>query len=178
MITYLALLRGINVGGNNIIPMADLRVCFEKMGLNNVRTFIQTGNVFFESDEKNIEKLEKHIASELNKTYSKNIALVLFTKPEWQKIIDKAPKEWGNDKSRKHNLLILLRSVTAESAINAIGQIKPDIESVAPGDGVVYQSIDLKLFGRTTSGKLAGNPIYKQMTIRNFNTATKLLDKF
>ncbi len=69
--TYLTLLRGINVGGNNIIPMADLRVCFEKMGLNNVRTFIQTGNVFFESDEKNIEKLEKHIASELNKTYSK-----------------------------------------------------------------------------------------------------------
>jgi uncharacterized protein (DUF1697 family) len=59
--------------------------------------------------------------------------------------------------------------------VQAIGSLKPDIEAMAPGQGVLYQSMSRELFGRTTTGKLVSSPIYKQMTIRNYNTVTKLL---
>ena len=54
---FLALLRGINVGGKNIIAKADLRQCFEELGLTNVRTYIQSGNVLFRCDEKSVDEL-------------------------------------------------------------------------------------------------------------------------
>jgi uncharacterized protein (DUF1697 family) len=54
---YLALLRGINVGGNNIIKMVDLKACFEKMGFLDVSTYIQSGNVLFSSPETSLTKL-------------------------------------------------------------------------------------------------------------------------
>lgn len=55
-----------------------------------------------------------------------------------------------------------------------VGELKPDIETIEPGNGVLYQSMSLKMFGRTTTGKLVSNPIYKKITVRNYNTVTKL----
>ena len=57
MTTYIALLRGINVGGNKIIKMQDLKTMFQSIGFQNVRTYIQSGNVLFESDEESISLL-------------------------------------------------------------------------------------------------------------------------
>ncbi len=99
----------------------------------------------------------------------------MFSKNKWQSIIDKAPNNWGRDKTWKHNLLALIKPYAMQQVMSDIGELKPDIEMLVPGEGVIYQSISFKMFGRSTSGKLAGKPVYKQMTIRNYNTATKLL---
>jgi uncharacterized protein (DUF1697 family) len=103
-----------------------------------------------------------------------NVAVVVKTKQEWQDIIENAPAWWGHSTEFKHNLLVLLHSYSADEIMQAIGTLKPDIEMAEAGNGVIYQSISINNFGRTNSGKIASNPIYKHMTIRNFNTSIKL----
>ena len=174
-IDYLALLRGVNVGGNGIIGMPTLREALTDSGFSDVCTYIQSGNILFTSTNIDREQLTRAIQKCIKSTFNLDVGVVLFTKEEWRQIISDAPAWWGNDTEWKHNLLILLPPTTVTETIDAIGTLKPDIEAIQPGKGVVYQSMSFKLFGRTTTGKLASNPIYKMMTIRNYNTATKLL---
>ena len=175
---YLALLRGINVGGNTIIAMAELRQTLQDVGLQNVRTYIQTGNIFFESDKTDTVLLAKDIEAVIQARFNLQVPTVVFTKHDWQAIIAAAPKWWGTDQTMKHNIIVLLPAFDMKQVVEAVGELKPDIEAMQAGEGVLYQALSLQAFGRTTGGKLAGNPIYKRMTIRNYNTATKLLQLF
>jgi uncharacterized protein (DUF1697 family) len=176
-VSYIALLRGINVGGNNIIKMAELRECITGLGFENVRTYIQSGNILFESTDQDSEVLETHIQEAIAVQFSIDLTVVVVKKQTLQKIINNAPSWWGKDDQWKHNLIFLIRPFVVKDIVAAIGELKPDIEAIKAGDGVIYQSISKESFGKTTSGKLASNPIYKKMTIRNFNTANKLLTK-
>ncbi len=176
-VSYIALLRGINVGGNNIIMMAELRECITGLGFENVRTYIQSGNTLFESTDQDSEVLETHIQEAIAVQFSIDLTVVVVKKQTLQKIINNAPSWWGKDDQWKHNLIFLIRPFVVKDIVAAIGELKPDIEAIKAGDGVIYQSISKESFGKTTSGKLASNPIYKKMTIRNFNTANKLLTK-
>lgn len=173
---YLALLRGINVGGRSLIKMADLRACFETSGFQDVSTYIQSGNVIFSAvAPSSKQELKQRIETALQEQFGMSILVAVFTHHDWQTIVQQAPKWWGERQDWKHNLLIMLDPVPVDRVLAGIGSIKPDIESIEAGNGVLYQSMSLKLFGRTTTGKLASQPIYKQMTIRNYNTTKKLL---
>ena len=97
---YIAFLRGINVGGNNIIKMADLTGMFESAGLSNVRTYIQSGNVLFESMEKNPEKLRESLENHLEGILGKRITVILRRHEEIETIIAMDPfkgQEWGTE---------------------------------------------------------------------------------
>lgn len=178
MNSYLALLRGINVGGNSLIKMADLKDSLAKAGFKDARTYIQSGNVLFVSSETDTGKLAKQIENVIETTFKLDVAVVVFSKQEWQAIIKAAPAWWGKDADWKHNILVMVPPYDMKDVVTAYGQLKPDIETMAPGKGVMYQSLSWESFGKTTGGKLASNPIYKKMTIRNYNTATKLLRLF
>lgn len=174
--SYLALLRGVNVGGNNKLPMADLKAALTEAGLTDVRTYIQSGNVLFRAAAADTMQLARQVEQVIQDRFQLQVDVVVFSKQQWQKVVDNAPKWWGKDSAWKHNLLILLPPFAMPEVVKAVGELKPDIESMEPGEGVLYQSMSLKLFGRTTTGKLASNPVYKRMTIRNYNTSIKLLD--
>lgn len=174
---YLALLRGINVGGNTLIRMPELKECFEKLGFDDVHTYIQSGNVIFSSDETDKLKLSKKIETAITKSFTHNVRVVVFSHDEWRAVVENAPKQWGKDETYRYNLLVLLPPVTATEAIEATGAVKPAIEFAVGGRGVIYQGASWKDIGKTTYAKMVGTPIYKQMTIRNYNTATKLLKK-
>ena len=177
MRTYLAFLRGINVGGNALIKMAELKDALTAAGLADVQTYIQSGNVIFSHTEKDTDKLASLIKSSIRKKFKLTVDIAVFTKAEWLKIIEAKPDWWGLNPEWKHNLLIMIKPYAMKDVVEAMGDLKPDIEAVEPGDGVLYQSLSLKYFGRTTTGsKLVSNPVYKKMTIRNYNTATKLGD--
>jgi uncharacterized protein (DUF1697 family) len=175
MHTYLGLLRGINVGGNSLIKMADLKDALTTSGLTNVRTYIQSGNIIFDSPSQDKQALTKQIEKTITSSFSFIVPLVLFSIQEWADIIADAPTWWGNDKTRKHTILVLIPPYDMQRVIASIGELRPNIEDMQPGDGVLYQSMSMELFGRTTTGKIASNPVYKKMTVRNYNTATKLL---
>lgn len=172
---YIALLRGVNVGGNTKIKMAELKTALENTEFSNISTYIQSGNILFTSENTDIPQIEKIIHDVILKVFNLDIAVVVKSSLEWQQVINNAPNWWGESTEFKHNLIVLLHPEDTQTTMNAIGALKPDIEFAEAGEGVIYQSISIQYFGRTTSGKLASNPVYKQLTIRNYNTANKLL---
>lgn len=87
---HLAFLRAINVGGNRIIKMTDLKKSFEDLGFKNVKTYIQTGNVFFDSNE-NSSSLEKKIEAKLLKDYGFEVTTFVRTIDEIKKIAEAEP---------------------------------------------------------------------------------------
>jgi uncharacterized protein (DUF1697 family) len=173
--TYIALLRGINVGGNALMKMTDLTAALTAAGLEGIQTYIQSGNVIFSSSENQTDQLSAHIQATILSAFGFTVPVVVFSREHWRTVIQAAPDWWGRDKTWKHNLLITLPPTDTAAALAAIGELKLDIEKIQPGPGVIYQSTSLQLLGRITTGKLASNPIYRRLTIRNFNTATKLL---
>lgn len=172
---YVALLRGINVGGNNMIKMAELKVCLEKAGLSQVRTYIQSGNIVFTSVETDELKLAEIVQRAIQKQFGLSIVTLVLSHDQYTKALATAPKSWGVRADWKHNALFLLPPYDVGEIVSSFGALKPGIEELAAGEGILFQSVSWKDFGKSRSAKLAANPIYKKMTIRNYNTAIKLL---
>jgi uncharacterized protein (DUF1697 family) len=173
---YLALLRGVNVGGKGMLRMSELQECLKKAGFAEVRTYIQSGNVLFASPKTATSRLARKIEAAIEKEFAMKVGVAVFAEREWQEIVRRAPKSWGKNKDWKHNLLALLPGTKTAEVIEATGALKPEIESVTAGRGVIYQSLSIASFGKTVSGKLPAHPIYRQVTVRNINTARKLAE--
>lgn len=172
--TYLALLRGINVGGNNIIKMSALKACFEQLGFLNVKTFIQSGNVIFTSTEKHTDALCKKIETALSKTFNYKACLVLITDTDLKHIVEHAPPGFGTKPSLyRYDVLFLKEPLTAKQAIQNV-PIKEGVDNVYAGKHVLYFSRLISKVTQSRLSKIVGLPIYKQITIRNWNTTTKL----
>jgi len=176
MTSYLAFLRGINVGGKSLIRMDALKTALSACGLSDVRTYIQSGNVIFNSESTDKDKLAGLITGCIKETFSHDVAVALFTAPEWRQVITGAPSWWGKDDAWRHNILILIRPYDTGDIRLLEDKLKPGMELLQIGNGVLYQSIDRNAVSRGATGsKLIANPLYKKMTIRNYNTATKLV---
>jgi uncharacterized protein (DUF1697 family) len=106
---YLALLRGINVGGKNIIKMADLKASFESMGFSEVQTYIQSGNVLFWSADKDKLKLAKQIEKNLSKRFNYSSLVVVVSHQELQKIVKSAPKGFGSEPDKYRYDVVFLK---------------------------------------------------------------------
>lgn len=175
---YLALLRGINVGGNNIIPKDDLRSCFEALGFERVRTYIQSGNVLFRSDETNVGDLTAAIEGALSSRFSYPAQAVVLSRRRYASAVRAAPEGWGTDDSMRHNALFTLRGITPRRVLSQLPEPKAEIEAVAVGTGVLFWSAAKAHVTRATMSRLPGSPVYRHVTIRNHNTVYKLLELF
>ena len=173
---YVALLRGINVGGKNMIKMAELKECLSVAGLENVSTYIQSGNVLFESDETNKAILTDTVERTISDTFGLQVPAVVLSKDDFEQAVKGVPKGWLQNPEWKYNYVFLKPPYDIDKVVVEIGTLKPEIESMTAGEGILYQAMSIKLFGRTTTGKLAGQPVYKLMTFRNHNTVTKLYE--
>lgn len=174
--TYVALLRGINVGGNNIIKMSALKQVFEECGYTQVSTYIQSGNVLFESEEKNPQKIIQTIETHLSKVFNYDSKIVLRSKKELREIIDSVPSDWKTRQDIRCYVAFTKDPVTPEEVFKAV-KLRQDIDFATIGDGVLYMTTLLS--GITKSGftKLVGTQIYKHITIRNLNTTQKILER-
>ena len=173
---YLALLRGINVGGKNIIAKDELRECFENLGFQNVRTYIQSGNVLFRSEVRGIKKLTAHIETALSTTFDYSAQAVVIARNQYQAEIQSAPEDWGVDETRKHNAMFLLGSLKPDDVLTELPSPNPDYECVTTGKTTLFWSTSKQHLGKTAMMKLASSPLYKQMTVRNHKTTCKLLE--
>ena len=172
---YLALLRGINVGGNNIIKMVDLKKCFETMGFSDVVTYIQSGNVIFSSEEKSQSKLITTIEECLSKKFNYKSKVVIITDKHLEKTVQKAPKGFGSKPDEyRYDAIFLKEPLTAKEAVKDI-RLREGVDNLNAGDGVLYFSRLISLAGKSYLSKVVALPIYKNMTIRNWNTTSKLL---
>src|SRR5262249_2409182 len=121
-IQYLALLRGINVGGGNIIKMTDLRACFESSKLENVATYIQSGNVLFETAETDAATLVRKLEKALSKTFSPYQArIVLCSHAKLRQIVRKAPKDFGSQpQTYRYDVIYLKGPLTVTDAVKSV----------------------------------------------------------
>ncbi len=175
---FLALLRGINVGGNNIIAKEDLRQCFEDLGFTNVRTYIQSGNILFRSEESRVKELTEAIEAELSRRFDYGAHAVVLSHKKYKSSVAAAPKSWGTDEDRKHNALFTLRSTSPAKILAQLPAAKSEIETIATAPGVLFWSYSKKRQSSSTIMELAKRPMYKQLTVRNHKTVFKLLELF
>lgn len=172
-IAYVALLRGINVGGNNIIKMEALRTEFERMGFAQVSTYIQSGNVLFFSSIDDTDKIEKKLEKALSTRFNYKARVLVRSRREMQATVKHFPRRFA-DKNWKHNVIFLSKAIDSKNILKQ-RMIKKDIEEVAYYKGVLFWSAKLSDLTRSTMLKLSSRPEYKEMTIRNTNTTKKIV---
>ncbi len=173
---HIALLRGINVGGNNIIPMADLRACFEAMGFSDVATYIQSGNVVFISRSADRMKLTTKIEKGLSRAFSYSSRVAIISDSEMADVIRQAPAGFGTEpETYRHDVLFPLHPITAAAAVAGI-PVNPDVDVVAAGKHALYFRRVKALAASSQLDRLASLPLYRQLTVRNWNTTTRLAE--
>lgn len=175
MARYVALLRGINVGGKNAVPMPALKACFEDAGFDDVTTYIQSGNVMFDTPSASQAELAHRIEAMLRTSFAHyDASVVLRSRSQMRSIVDRAPEGFGTQPSTyRYDVVFLKAPLTAKSAIKDV-TTKEGVDRIWAGAGVLYLS---RLTSRATQSRLnriASLPVYKHMTIRNWNTTTKL----
>lgn len=171
MKTYVLLLRGINVGGNNRVEMARLRVMLETMGFENVESYINSGNVIF--DAKSAPSIDD-IVDRINTEFGLTIPCIVLSGEAIIRIAKAIPEEWVNDSTeRKSDVLYLFEKNDYPETVDSIGH-NPEIESYLYEKGVIITTILRKHQSRSSLQKIVGTDLYKMMTVRNTTTARKL----
>jgi uncharacterized protein (DUF1697 family) len=170
---YVALLRGINVGGKSIVPMADLKDCVEKLGYEDVSTFIASGNVLFSTSERNGGKLEGMVERALERRFGRPIAVVVRSSTELARVVRAIPADWLNDKSLRVNVAFLRRKLDGRRVARELEPKEGVDELVATKSALIWAT---RRDALTRSGmqKLIGGTAYKDLTVRNLNTTLKL----
>jgi len=178
LIQYLVLLRGINVGGKNIIKMADLKASFEEMGFINVWTYIQSGNVLLEADEKDKVALTTKIESGLSKRFNFAAKVVVISQKELATIIRAAPGGFGKDEKKfRYDVIFLKEPLTPKAAMESV-KVREGVDTAHAGKQALYFSRLISRASQSYLTKIIGTSVYQNMTIRNWNTTTKLLELF
>ncbi len=172
---YVALLRGINVGGKNKISMSELKTCFEKLGLDNVKTYINSGNVIFESSKSSGEiarQIEKSLPT-LFKLDSELIKVLVLSADDLHAIIKKAPSGFGTEPTKYHSDAIFLMDITPKDALTVFSP-REGVDAIWPGTGVIYSRRLSAERTKSRLGRIVGTAPYKSMTIRSWSTTLKL----
>jgi uncharacterized protein (DUF1697 family) len=172
-VRYVALLRGINVGGKTLIKMADLKACVEDLGLENVSTYIASGNLLFDSRARDGAKLEKKIERAVEQRFRLPVKVVVLDRAAFARIVKSIPKAWVGDQTLRANVAFVRRGTDAKQVVR---ELEPDaaVEEVKAINGAILWATKRSALNRSVMRKLIGGAAYKELTVRNLNTTLKL----
>ena len=175
MSRYVALLRGINVGGKNLIKMPALKACFEANAFEDVVTYIQSGNVLFTSSGTRAAELTRRIEAMLAETFGYEATVVIRNRKQMHGIVEHAPEGFGAEPTRyRYDVIFPKTPLTAKVAMKSV-PTKQGVDEAHAGTGVLYFSRLIAKASQSRLNKIISSPIYPSVTIRNWNTTTKLL---
>jgi uncharacterized protein (DUF1697 family) len=172
---YVALLRGINVGGNNKIDMKQLTVAMTKAGFADVSTYINSGNIFFSSNEP-VAELTSRMEQLIDTKFGLEIKVLLRDKDNIDKLAQSIPVEWNNDNEMKCDVMFLWDKYNDKTSLEHF-PIKPEVDDVKYVHGALIWKVDRKNVTKSGMMKLVGTDIYANMTIRNCNTVRKIQER-
>jgi uncharacterized protein (DUF1697 family) len=176
MTTYISLLRGINVSGQKKIQMKELKSLYESLGLENVITYIQSGNVIFSCGEKNELKLVDLISNKIRDVFGFDVSVVIRSKDDWVKIIKNNTLINRKDIDPQKLYVTLLSQITSRINTDVLDKVKHNSEEYVVGEREIYLYCP-EGYGRT---KLSNNYIENKLkigaTTRNWNTVYKLFE--
>lgn len=170
---YVALLRGINVGGNNKVPMAELRETVGRIGGEDVRTYINSGNVIFDHDLGPASRVAALIEDAVVTDFELEIRVLVLDAAEICRIADAIPETWTHDKIVRTDVIYLWDDLDSPGVIDDL-PIREGIDQVVYVPGAILWRVDYENLTKSWKGKIVGTQPYKSMTIRNANTARKL----
>jgi uncharacterized protein (DUF1697 family) len=154
--------------------MTELKKMFEEIGFTDVITYIQTGNVVFTDAEKNTTKLMGKIEYKLFEKLKTKIDMVILTVSEMKEVINKKPKNFGEDNENyKYNVIFLLEPLTADEAIKEF-EPREGVDTLYTGEKVLYFMYLIEKRTKSRISKIVESKIYSKLTIRNWNTTEKL----
>jgi uncharacterized protein (DUF1697 family) len=169
---YVALLRGINVGGNNKVEMKKLKTTFELLGFTNVVTYINSGNIVFEDMLQEQAVIVTEIEKAIKKDFQMEIKVLVRDFENIAAICKELPATWTKNESMRTDVLFLWEKYDRPDIMDQL-QINP-VDNVKYLPGAVLWNIEDKNYSKSGMLKLMGTAIYKNMTIRNVNTVRKL----
>jgi len=173
---FIALLRGINVGGNNKVSMSELKNCFEVLGYQNVMTYINSGNVIFETSIVDKVLLVNQCEVAIENKFGFHVVCSIISASELSDCLAEAPSWWGKDTVSKHNAIFAIAPETAKGVMQQMGAGKIEYEKVEACEPIIFWSAPLDTFSRTRYSKIVGTKAYRSVTIRNANTTKKLAE--
>ena len=178
MIKHLALLRGINVSGHNMIKMEALKIALEAIGFTNVVTYIQSGNVFVETEEESSFGVGFKIKQEIFKTFGHEVPVIVIGKNDLELCFKNNPFLKQKDVDTKKLYVAFISKELSSSAINElkISQFKPD-EAIIDGNRI-FIKYDIGAGKTRLDQKYIEKKLNVTATIRNWNTVTKLLEMY
>ncbi|AGF57236.1 uncharacterized protein (DUF1697 family) [Clostridium saccharoperbutylacetonicum] len=175
---YIAFLRGINISGKNKIPMVGLKAGFEELGFLEVKTYLNSGNVIFSSDEDHKEDFSGQLETMIKDRFDLQIPVFVILKEELEDILHNAPDWWGNeDKEIYDNLIFIMLPATFTDVFSEIGEPKEEFEKIKNYKKAVFWSFSRKDYQNTNWwSKTAKANISSKLTIRTANTVRKIVE--
>ena len=171
--TYIAFLRGVNVGGKGIVSMAAIKEALVALGLADVRTYINSGNVIFSTRASDAQRLTARLEKALEQHTGMAIKVLVMDQTTLKKLVDAIPRGWVDDKTMRTYVLLLWKELDDRGILERL-PIKPGVDELKYAPGAVVWRVDRKDVGRSQMSKLVGTPMYKKITIRSANTMRKL----
>lgn len=174
---YIALLRGINISGKNKVSMAELKQGFENLNYAEVKTYLNSGNVVFSSDEADTIKTTRRIEEMIKNQFRLDIPVFVISKEELEDILHHAPDWWGDESKEIYdNLIFIMPPATFKDVYNEIGEPKEGLEKIEEYKETVFWSFSRKDYQKTNWwSKTASANISSKLTIRTANTVRKIV---
>jgi uncharacterized protein (DUF1697 family) len=170
--SYVALLRGINVGGKTKVDMATLRDAVAALGCDDVRTYINSGNVLFR-DARSSRTLVPRLEDTIEDRFGFRVAVQLRDLPALRRLCKTIPDDWTNDKEQKTDVVFVPAALDKPGLLDAIPH-RPEIENVLHAPGAIVWNVSRANQTRSSLARMVGTDIYQRSTIRNVNTVRKL----
>lgn len=172
---YIALLRGINVGKTKRIDMKQLKLIFENIGYTGVSTYINSGNIIFESPE-NIKSINDEITSKLSDNFGYPVPLLIKTSRDLKSIVKKIPSSWLNDDIQRTDVAFLFSEIDSDKVINEL-PVRKEFIDVRYVKGAIFWNLKRENYNKSHLNKIISHKFYQYMTIRNINTVRYLAEK-
>ena len=171
--TYVVFLRGVNVGGKGIVSMAAIKEALGALGLSDVRTYINSGNVIFSTRASDAQRLTARIEKGLEQHTGMAIKVLVMNHETLKKMVDAIPRNWVDDKTMRTYVLLLWKELDDRRILDRL-PIKSGVDELKYTPGAVVWRVDRENVGRSQMNKIVGTPLYKKITIRSANTMRKL----
>jgi uncharacterized protein (DUF1697 family) len=172
---YVALLRGINVGGNTKVSMSQLKTALEQTGLQAIKTYINSGNIIFRDNSHTSNELVDLVERTIRTEFGFEVKVLIRDINAMKTVAEALPASWRNDSTMKCDVMFLWDDVDHEDVLKQL-IIKPEIDSVLYVPGAVLFAVDRQNVTKSGLVKIVGTPLYKKMTARNCNTTRKLFE--
>jgi uncharacterized protein (DUF1697 family) len=171
--TYIAFLRGVNVGGKGIVSMVAIKEALIALGLSDVRTYINSGNVMFSTRATDAQQLAARLENALEQHTGMAIKVLVMDHKTLKQMIDAIPRQWVDDKTMRTYVLLLWKELDDRNILERL-PVKPGVDELMYTPGAVVWRVDRENVGRSQMNRIVGTPLYKKITIRSANTMRKL----